>query len=122
MVEAEEGPEAEMLHDWELGQHFCVVHFEHSFVDLAPAGADAGDVVEHGGMLPERSLFDVMDEADGAKIHVLVSVLFDGGVFGDVGWVGGVGTGAFEGCWGAVGDGGTVLRAAEDVGDEGVVV
>ena len=83
-VEAEEGAEAEMLHDWELGQHFRVVHFEHAFVDFAPAGEDAGDVVEHGGMLPEGSLFDIVDEADGAEVHVLVSLLFDGSELGNV--------------------------------------
>ena len=121
-VEAEERAEAEMLHDWELGQHFRVVHFQHAFVDFAPAAADAGDVVEHGGVLPEGSFFHVVDEADGAKVHVLVSEPFDGGEFGNVGWVRGVGAGAFEGCLGAGGDGGTVLRAAEDVGDERVVV
>ena len=122
MVEAEEGAEAEMLYDWELGQHFGVVHFQHTFVDFAPAGADTGDVVEHGGMLPEGSLFHVVNEANGAEVHVLVSLPFDGGDFGNVGWVGSVGTGAFEGCLGAGGDGRTVLRATEDVGDEGMVV
>lgn len=43
-------------------------------------------------------------------------------MFGNFGWVRGVGTGAFEGCWGAGGYGRTVLRAAKDVGDERVVV
>lgn len=73
-------------------------------------------------MLPEGSLFHVVDEADGAEVHILVSLPFDGSEFGNVGWFGGVGTGGFEGCLGTGGDGRTVLRAAEDVGDEGVVV
>ncbi len=121
-VEAEEGAEAEMLHDGELGQDFGVVHFQHAFVDLAPAGADAGDVVEHGGVLPEGALFDVVDEADGAKVHVVVPLARDGGGFGDVGGVRGGGVGSFDGGGILGGDGGAVLGAAEDVGDEGVVV
>ena len=121
-VEAEEGAEAEMLHDWELGQYFGVVHFDHALVDLAPAGADAGDVVEHGGVLPEGSLFDIMDEADGVEVHILVPLRLDGGRFGDVGGVRCVGAGAFDGCLVAGGDGGAVLSAAKDVGNEGVVV
>lgn len=121
-VKAEEGAEAEVLHDWELGQDLGVVHFDHALVDFAPAGADAGDVVEHGGVLPKRSLFDVVDEADGVEVHVLVPLPADGGGFGDVSGVGCVGAGSFDGGLVGGGDGGAVLRAAEDVGDEGVVV
>lgn len=121
-VVAEEGAEAEMLHDWELGQDFCVVHFYHAFVNFAPAGADAGDVVQHGRMLPERSFFYIVDEADRVEVHVLVPLRFDGGDFGYVCGVGGVGAGSFDGCLVAGGDWGAVLGAAEDVGDEGVVV
>ena len=121
-IEAEEGAEAEMLYDGELGQYFCVVHFDHAFVDFAPARADAGDVVEHGGMFPKRPLFDIVDEADGAEVHVLVPAPFDGGDFGDVRGVGGVGKGSFDGGVVGGGDGGAVLGAAEDVGDEGVVI
>ena len=121
-VEAEEGAEAEMLHDGEFGQYFCVVHFDHAFVNFAPARADAGDVVEHGGMLPKRPLFDIVDEADGAEVHVLVPVLFDGGDFGDIRGVRGIGKRSFGGGSVGGGDGGAVLGAAEDVGDEGVVV
>lgn len=121
-VEAEEGAEAEMLHDGELGQDLGVVHFQHALVDLAPAGADAGDVVEHRRVLPEGAPFHVMDETDGAEVQVLVPLPVDGGEFGHVGGVGRVRTGAFDGCWVVRGDGGAVLGAAEDVRDEGVVV
>lgn len=121
-VEAEEGAEAEVLDDGELGQDFGVVHFDHALVNLGPAGADAGDVVEHGGVLPEGAPFDIVDEADGAEVHVLAPVPLDGGGFGYVGGVRGIGAGSFDGCLVAGGDGGAVLGAAEDVGDEGVVV
>lgn len=121
-VEAEEGAEAEMLHDGELGQHFCVVHFDHAFVDFAPTRADAGNVVEHRGMLPKRALFDIVDEADGAEVHVLVPAPFDSGDFGDVRGIRGVGKRSFDRGFVGGGDGGPVLGAAEDVGDEGVVV
>ena len=100
-VKAEEGAEAEMLHDGEFRQYFCVVHFDHAFVDFAPARADTGDVVEHGGMFPKRPLFDIVDEADGTEVHVLVPAPFDGGDFGDVRGVGGVRKGSFD--WGLVG-------------------
>ena len=86
-----------MLHDGEFGQDFCVVHFDHAFVDFAPAGADAGDVVEHGRMLPERPFFDIVDEADGAKVHVLVPLPFDCGKFGHVGGFRCVGARSFDG-------------------------
>ena len=121
-VEAEEGAEAEVLHDGELGQDLGVVHFEHALVDLAPAGADAGDVVEHGRVLPEGAPFHVVDEADGAEVHVSVPLPLHRGGFGDVRRVGGVRAGSFRGGSVAGGDGGAVLGAAEDVGDEGVVV
>lgn len=121
-VEAEEGAEAEVLHDGELGQDFGVVHFQHALVDLAPAGADAGDVVEHRRVLPKGAPFHVVDEADGAEVHVLVPLPVDGGEFGYVGGVGRVGAGTFDGGRVVGGDGGAVLGAAEDVGDEGVVV
>lgn len=121
-VEAEEGAEAEMLHDGELRQDFSVVHFQHALVDLAPAGANAGDVVEHRRVLPEGTPFHVVDEADGAEVHVLVPLPVDGGEFGHVRGVGRVGAGSFDGGLVVGGDGGAVLGAAEDVGDEGVVV
>ncbi len=117
-VEAEEGAEAEVLHDGELGQNFCVVHFDHAFVDFAPAGADAGDIVQHGRMLPEGPFFHIVDEADGAEVHVLVPLPFDGGGFDDVCGVRCIRAGSFDGCLVAGGDGGAVLGAAEDVGDE----
>lgn len=73
-------------------------------------------------MFPERPLFDIVDEADGVKVHVFVPLPFDRGDFGNVGGVRGVGPGSFGGDLVAGGDGGAVLRAAEDVGNEGVVV
>ena len=121
-VEAEEGTEGEVLHDGELREHFGVVHFQHALVDLAPAGADAGDVVQHGRVLPEWSLFDVVDEADGVEVHILVPLPLDGGGVGYVGGGGRGGVGAFGRGLGTGVDGGAVLGAAEDVGDKGVVV
>ena len=73
-------------------------------------------------MFPERPLFDIVNEADGAEVHVLVPAPFDGGDFGDVRGVRGVGKGSFDGGFVGGGDAGAILGAAEDVGDEGVVV
>ena len=119
---AEEGAEAEMLHDWELAQDFDVVHLQHALVDLAPSGSHAGDVVQHWRVFPEGALLDVVDESDGAEVHVFGSFALHGGEFGYVAWVWGVRAGAFGGGLVVWGDGGAVLGGAEDVGEEGVVV
>ena len=44
----EELPKRKMLHDWELTQHFRIVHLKHALVDLSPAILDAGDVEQYG--------------------------------------------------------------------------
>ena len=106
-----------MLHDGELGQDFRVVHFQHAFVDFGPAGADAGDVVQHRRVLPEGSLFHIVDETDGAEVHVFVALTVHGGEIGYVGRVGCAGGGAADWVLVGGGDGGAVLGAAKDVGD-----
>ena len=73
-------------------------------------------------MFPKRPLFDIVNEADSAEVHVLVPAFFDGGDFGDVRGVRRVGKGSFDRCLVGRGDGGAVLGAAEDVGDERMVV
>lgn len=73
-------------------------------------------------MLPERSLLDVVDETDGRKVHVdLTLVLYHGGL-GDIAGL----RGAFDRALGGHGlrvvYGPRELRRAKDVGHEGVVV
>jgi hypothetical protein len=67
----------EMLHDRELAQHFCVVHLQHSLVDLSPAIFDAGDVKQDGRVFPEGTLLDVENELNGAEVHVARLVFSD---------------------------------------------
>ncbi len=122
MIPAEKRTEAEMLHDGELGEDFCIVHFDHAFVDFAPSCPHARDVIQHGRVLPERALFDVVDEADGAEIHVFVTLSGYGCGFRDGGWVWRALERSFGGGLGGGCYGWAVLGAAEDVGDEGVVV
>lgn len=70
LVPRKQGPEREMLYDWELGQDFRIVHFDHAFVYLTPAVPDTRDVKKHGAVLPKRSLFNIVDEANGREIHI----------------------------------------------------
>jgi hypothetical protein len=39
-------------------------------------------------MLPKRTLLDVVDEANGAEVHVALSLSLDDVEFGYIGWVG----------------------------------
>jgi hypothetical protein len=76
----EELAKGEMLHDWELAQNFCIIHFQHALVDLSPAVFDAGDVEQNGGVFPERTLLHVEDELYGAEVHVARLVFGDCGL------------------------------------------
>lgn len=94
-------------------------------------------------MFPKGPALDLVDEVDGAEVHVAGCVVQHLGGGGDVAWWGRGGEGAFggggllthrggggiicTGCDGVVGgwdgrDCGAVLGGAEDVGEEGVVV
>lgn len=73
----------EMLNNWELAQYFRIVHLDHTFVDLSPAVFDTGDIEQDRRVLPERTLFDVQDELDGAVVHVAGLVLVYGWFGGD---------------------------------------
>jgi hypothetical protein len=75
-----------MLHDWELTQHFCVVHLQHALVDLSPAVFDAGDVEQDRRVFPEGTFLDVEDELDGAEVHVARLVFGDCGLGSDGIW------------------------------------
>lgn len=86
-----------MLHDGKLGEHFSVEHLEHALVDLAPTVADPRDVEEDRRVLPERTLLDVVDEANGGEVHVGLAVVVD--VLGDVCGARSTADGAFQGCW-----------------------
>lgn len=59
-----------MLYDWELTQHFCIVHLQHALVDLPPAVFDARDVEQNRRVLPEWTLLDIKDELDSTIVHV----------------------------------------------------
>jgi hypothetical protein len=76
----EELAKGEMLHDWELTQHFCIVHLQHALVDLSPAVFDAGDVEQNGRVLPEGAFLDVKDELNRAEVHIAGLVLGDCGL------------------------------------------
>ena len=71
-----------MLYNREFGQDFGNVHLDHAFIDFGPASSNAGDVVEHGRMLPEGALLDIIDEADGREIQILSTLLTDSCHFG----------------------------------------
>jgi hypothetical protein len=66
----EELPEWEMLHNRELTQHFCIVHLQHTLVDLAPSVFDARDIEQYGRVFPERTFLDIKDELNGTEIHI----------------------------------------------------
>ncbi len=121
-VPAKERPERKVLHNRELGQHFGVKHFDHALVDLAPAILDAGHIEEDGTVFPKGSLFHVVYEPHCREIHVRGAVLGHEVGLDDVGGLGGSRDGALEGRGLVGGDSTVVLGAAEDVGDEGVVV
>lgn len=67
-----------MLNNRKFAQYFRIVHFDHTLVDFTPAIFDARNVEQDGRVLPERSLFDVEDELDGAEVHVAGLVLCHG--------------------------------------------
>lgn len=106
VVPGEEGAKGEMLDDGELGEDFDIVHFNHALVDLGPAGLDARDVEEDGAVFPKRPGFDVVDEANGAEIHVAFPFALHGCGVGNVGGGGRAGERAL-GCYvGGRADGG----------------
>ena len=80
----EERAKGEVLDNRKLRQHLGVEHLDHALVDLAPAVADARNVEQDGTVLPERTLLDIVDEADGGKVHVELALVLDHGGLGDI--------------------------------------
>ena len=95
-------------------------------VDLAPAPPNPGDIKQHRRMLPERAPLDIVNKPHRAEIQVPLPFPLDDHGFRHVGWVGGVVAGAFGGDFNSAavagGNGRGVLGAAEEVGEEGMVV
>lgn len=73
-------------------------------------------------MFPKRSFLDVVDEAYGGKVHIILTVQFDGGGLGYVGWLGRSGDRALEGHSLVVSDRTGQLSRAKDVGHEEVII
>lgn len=73
-------------------------------------------------MFPKWPLLDIVNEANGAEIHIPPPFALDDSGFCDVTWVGRIGQRAFGGDVGGGGYCGGVLGRAEDVREEGVVV
>jgi hypothetical protein len=86
----------EVLHHRKFREYFGMVHLDHPLkvevrladprkmfllvaishlVDLRPSSRNTGDVEQHWTVLPEWALLDIVDESNGAKVHVLVSPL-----------------------------------------------
>jgi hypothetical protein len=57
-------------------------------VDLSPPCFDTGDVEQDGAVLPKRTLLDVVDEANGAEVHVVLPLPLDDVEFRYISWVG----------------------------------
>jgi hypothetical protein len=70
LIPREEGAKGKMLNHGELGKDLGVEHLDHAFVNLSPSVSDARYIKEDRTVLPEWTLLDVVDEADGREIHV----------------------------------------------------
>lgn len=68
-----------MLHNWKLSQDLCIIHLQHSLIDLAPAVLDARDIVKIRRMLKEGALLDIKYEANSCKVEILRPLLVHGG-------------------------------------------
>lgn len=111
-----------MLNHRELREDLRVEHLDHPLVDLAPTILDAGDIEQYRAVLPERSLLDVVDEANGAEVHIRPAVsVYLGGLDNGVG-LGGTADGALGRHGLAFRDRPSELRRAEYIGDEAVVI
>lgn len=53
-------------------------------VDLGPSGFYPGHIEQDRAVLPERPLLDVVDEADGAKVHVAATLALNSRSFRDI--------------------------------------
>lgn len=112
-----------MLHNREFGKHLGIVHFYHALVDLAPAVFDAGDVKQDGRMLPKGAPFHIIDEANGGKIHVGLTLILDSGRFCHIGRFGRASDRPVKRHGFRLGgDGPSELGRAQDVRNKGVVV
>lgn len=69
-VPAEQRAKAEVLDNREFGEHFSVIHFDHTLVDLGPASLDTRNIIQHLTVLPEWPFLHIVYEADGGEIHV----------------------------------------------------
>lgn len=73
-----------MLNNWKFGQHFCVVHLDHALVDLRPTSFDARNIKQDGAVLPERPLFDIVNEPDSAEVHITMTLALNSGRFSHI--------------------------------------
>lgn len=105
-----------------FGQDFRIVHFYHAFVDLAPAFSDSGNIEQHRAVLPKRPLFYVVDEANGGKVHVGLSVVVHHELFGNVARLWRTPYRALQRHWFVFVDGPRELRRAKYVRNKEVVV
>jgi len=72
----EDGTEEEVLNDRKFAKHLSLVHLEHPGVDFIPC-FDTRNVVQHGGMPPERRRLDRVDELYAGEVHVVLRVFVD---------------------------------------------
>ena len=96
--------------------------FRNYFVDFPPSAFDAGYVVQGRRVFPEGPCFDVVDESDGAEIHVLGAESLDGRCFGDIAWIGRARVRAFGGHWIGFGNSRAVLCAAKYIWQERMII
>lgn len=122
LVPRKERAKGKVLNNGELGENLCIEHLDHALVDLAPAVANARNVKENRAVLPEGACFDVVDEANGGKIHVGLALVFDNCGLGYVAGLGGAFDRALERHGVGVVDGTGELCGAKDVGNKRVVV
>lgn len=111
-----------MLHDRKLGQDLGIVHFNHTLVNLAPTIFDPGNVKQHRAVLPERTLFYIVDEANGRKVHVCLAVILDNQWFGNVTGLGCASHGTLEGHGVVLVNGPSELRRTKYVRHKGVII
>ena len=60
-------------------------------VDLSPPCFDTGYVEQNGAVLVERPFLDVVNESNGAKVHVTRPLPLNDVGFGDIFWIWGAG-------------------------------
>jgi hypothetical protein len=111
-----------VLDNWELGQNFGVEHLDHALVNLAPTISNTRDIKENGTVLPKWALLNVVDEANGRKVHIDLSLVLHDSGFGNVTRLRRTFGRPLQRHWFVIVYGSCELRRAEYVGHEGVVV